>query len=188
MSSHEDIDQRTGLPDELCVLLKEYPRATWQQDMTPLAQFWIDKHNDFRRLCAALQAALDKHRSDAGEMAAFANEVAYLTHFLISTLQGHHEVEDHHYFPAFRTADPRLGAGFDVLASDHGLLRGSGTSAIESLHSLQHCVEAPGRAAGDAQKRAADACIEASDLLCRRILRHLDDEEDLVIPLMLAHR
>ena len=38
---------------------------------------------------------------------------------LLGNLHGHHQIEDHHYFPVFRQAEPRLAAGFGLLANDH---------------------------------------------------------------------
>jgi hypothetical protein len=156
--------------------------------MTPLARFWIDKHNDFRGQCSTLQTASGSFRERPDDPEAFASQVVSRTHFLVSLLHGHHQVEDIHYFPAFRAADARLGPGFDVLASDHELLHESSLSIIETLNAFRRTLGEDGSGAIDDQRRAADSYIEASDLLCRRIVRHLDDEEDLVIPLMLAHR
>ena len=185
MSLQQHIDQRTGWPDELCALLIEHPRATWQQNMTPLAQFWIDKHDDFRKQCSILQTIADSFREQPDTFEDFANEVVSRTRLLLSLLHGHHHVEDFHYFPAFRAAEKRLGRGFDVLASDHELLHQNSMSVVETLHVIRSALHEGG--AGDDRRRAADRYIEESGLLCRRIGRHLDDEEDLVIPLMLAH-
>jgi hypothetical protein len=185
MSLPLDIDQRAGWPDELCALLREHPRASWQQNMTPLARFWIDKHDDFRRQCSTLQTAVDSFRERPDDFEDFANEVVPRTRLLLSLLHGHHHVEDFHYFPAFRAADQRLGPGFDVLASDHELLHENSMSVVETMHVMRSVLHGVG--AGDERRRAADRYIEKSGLLCRRIVRHLDDEEDLVIPLMLTH-
>ena len=152
--------------------------------MTPLAQFWIARHDDFRAQCAVLQAANDAWRENNGDLEAYTRTAASRTRFLIAHLQGHHQIEDYHYFPAFRAVDARLAAGFDVLAGDHDILNLSGRSAIETLDALQESLAA-GRAAETLQ-RAANRYVDAADALYRRILRHLDDEEDLVIPLMLA--
>lgn len=187
MSSYEDIDRRSGWPDELCALLDKFPRASWQQNMTPLAQFWIHKHDDFRGLCSTLQTAVDDFRERPDDPEVFAKRVASRSHYLVSLLHGHHQVEDFHYFPAFRAAEPRLGRGFDVLASDHELLHENGVSVIEALNAFRLTLDESGQAATDSQRRAADHYIEANCLLCTRVVRHLDDEEDLVIPLMLAH-
>lgn len=188
MPSIADIDHRSGWPEELCVLLEKFPRATWQQHMTPLTHFWIEKHNDFRNQCSALQSATDEFRQRPDDLDAFASNVASPTRFFVAMLHGHHQIEDFHYFPAFRAADPSLAAGFDVLASDHKLLHKSSVSTIETLNAFRQAVGPDGTATIDDQRRAADRYIEACDLLCRRIVRHLDDEEDLVIPLMLAHK
>ena len=187
MSFQLNIDQRTGWPDELCALLKEHPKATWQQNMTPLARFWIDKHDDFRRQCSTLQAVAERFREQPEIFEAFANEVKARTQLLVSHLHGHHQIEDYHYFPAFRAADQRLGPGFDVLASDHELLHENSMSVIDAVNEIRNALGADGRDAIDGQRRAANRYIEEIEQLCRRISRHLDDEEDLVIPLMLAH-
>jgi hemerythrin-like domain-containing protein len=187
MTVHQDLDQRTGWPDELCALLKEYPRASWQQNMTPLARFWIDKHDGFRNQCSTLQTAAQSFRERPEAFEAFANEVTSRTQLLLSHLHGHHQIEDFHYFPAFRAADQRLGPGFDVLARDHELLHKSSMTIVETLNEIRDALREDGPGASDDQRRAADRYIEESGLLCRRIGRHLDDEEDLVIPLMLAH-
>jgi hypothetical protein len=39
--------------------------------------------------------------------------------------------------------------------------------------------------ATDAQRLAGDRYADASDRLLKNLLRHLDDEEDLVVPLIL---
>ncbi len=187
MPFNQDIDHRTGWPDELCDLLREHPRASWQHNMTPLAQFWIDKHNDFRTRCSTLQTAADNFRERPDKPTEFATQVVSRTHLLISLLHGHHQVEDLHYFPVFRAADRRLDPGFDVLASDHELLHETGISVIETLSAFRAALGVSGEGTIDNQRLAADRLIEASELLCRRICRHLDDEEDLVIPLMLTH-
>ena len=187
MSFLEDIDQRTGWPDELCVLLNEHPRASWQQNMTPLARFWIGKHNDFRSQCSILQTAADNFRERPDKLEEFGAQVVPRTRRLISHLHGHHQIEDLHYFPAFRAADRHLGPGFDVLSSDHELLHESSLSVVETLNAFRNTLGESSEGTIDNQRRAADRYIEASELLCRRIVRHLDDEEDLVIPLMLAH-
>lgn len=188
MTIDADIDRRSGWPAELCVLLEQFPRADWLQHMTPLARFWIDRHNDFRRLCDSLQSSYSAYLEKPGETEALAGELSSRSHFLLSMLHGHHQVEDFHYFPAFRAADPRLGPGFDVLARDHELLHENGVSVVESLTALRQTVTGGGSTAADINRRAADRSIQTGQDLCRRILRHLDDEEDLVIPLMLAHR
>ena len=151
-----------------------------------MAQFWIEKHNDFRSQCATLKTAADDFRDRSEDTEAFAGHVIPRTRLLLSLLHGHHQVEDLHYFPAFRAADRRLGPGFEILAKDHELLHESGLAVFDAGNALLHTLKEQRET--DEQRLAADAYIEACNLLCRRVTRHLDDEEDLVIPLMLANR
>ncbi len=186
MDFDRDIDHRTGWPDELRILLKRYPRESWQQQATPLARFWIDKHNYFRQQCSALQSAADDYREQRTTPREFGLWVAPRARNFVSHLQGHHQIEDMHYFPAFRAADQRLASGFDVLAEDHELLHEGIVTNIERLNAFVGTLRGPEEISLDDQRRAGDHYAEASELVCKRLIRHLDDEEDLIIPLMLA--
>lgn len=181
------LDQRTGWPDELRVLLKQYPRETWAQSRSPIAQFWLEKHGMFRRQMQMLRsAAVDcrEGRTPPAELAAWS--APRLQGFL-SALHGHHQIEDFHYFPGFRAADQRLARGFDTLASDHELLHKGIVEIVETTNAFLGAVraESEGGANQDAQRHAADKYAAACDLMDRRLNRHLDDEEDLIIPVML---
>jgi iron-sulfur cluster repair protein YtfE (RIC family) len=104
---------------------------------------------------------------------------------LVSNLHGHHQVEDYHYFPAFRAAESRLAAGFDVLDSDHDELQRTVTAALAALRELRAAAEQPTATSGDSAALAARQYVAAVGTLCRRLIRHLSDEEDLVIPLLI---
>lgn len=181
-----DIDQRTGWPDELCVLLERYPRNTWRATASPLAEFWIERHDHFRHQSSALGAAADAYREQRAAAPEFGAIVAPRLQAFIAQLHGHHHIEDFHYFPAFRAADPRLAAGFDVLANDHELLHRGIVEIIETANAFLATLSADAATNPDAQRRAADRYIRTAELLHKRLARHLDDEEDLIIPLMLA--
>jgi hemerythrin-like domain-containing protein len=186
MDFEKDIDRRAGWPEELRVLLNDFPRATWQENATPLARFWIDKHGHFRQQATALQSAADAYRAERSTAPEFSAWLAPRLQYFIAELHGHHQIEDHHYFPAFRAADDRLAGGFDVLASDHELLHRSIAELIDKTNEFFTTIRSEAPGGRDAQRHAADRYIEASALMCQRLARHLDDEEDLIIPLMLA--
>jgi len=177
-----DIDRRTGWPDDLCVLLREFPRDTWRQSASPLARFWIDKHQYLRNQSSAIQSATDEYREQQRAPAEFARWVAPRLQSFLSQLNGHHQIEDFHYFPAFRAADRRLNSGFDVLAKDHELLHEDIVNIVEAMNAFM------GTLRENDQRQAADKFVDAIDPLYRRLDRHLDDEEDLIIPLMLAQK
>lgn len=179
-----DIDQRGGWPDDLCVVLEEYPRETWPDTRSAMARFWIDKHNYLRRQSDALQNANDEYRSERVDAARFGAFVAPRLQGFLAELHGHHQVEDFHYFPAFRSAEPRLAAGFDVLARDHELIHQGIAGVVESINAFLSAIGAE-TTASDAGRMAADRYIAAGRLLHDRLARHLADEEDLIIPLMI---
>ncbi|MGD8340738.1 MAG: hemerythrin domain-containing protein [Gammaproteobacteria bacterium] len=180
-----DIDQRTGWPDELCVVLNDYPRETWPSTRSSMARFWIDKHNYLRRQADALQSANDEFRAARIKAPEFGGWLAPRLQGFLAELHGHHQIEDYHYFPAFRSAEPRLSAGFDVLAKDHELVHQGIVSIVESINGFFSTINPDADSDEDAQRHAADRYIEASEQLHRRLERHLADEEDLIIPLMI---
>ncbi len=133
-----------------------------------------------------LQAAANDYREQLSTPRKFGLSIAPRVQGFISQLHGHHQIEDAHYFPAFRAADQRLARGFDVLADDHELLHEGMVTNIRTINKLVDIVREPGESSIDEKRRAADSFVECSELLYRRLARHLDDEEDLIIPLMLA--
>lgn len=185
---NSDIDTRTGWPDELRVLLRDHPRETWAASTSQMVQFWIEKHGYLRRQSMALMQAADEFRASRISSLQFGAWIAPRLQGFLAELHGHHQVEDYHYFPAFRAADPRLEAGFDVLARDHERLHEGIAHIVESVNAFITTLQnaESGAANADAQRLAADRYIEAAGLMHTRIHRHLEDEEDLIIPLMLA--
>jgi hemerythrin-like domain-containing protein len=183
---NSDIDSRTGWPDELCVVLNDFPRDTWASTRSGMARFWIDKHNYLRRQSEALQRANDDYQGSAtADPTQFGSWIVPRLQGFLGELHGHHQIEDHHYFPAFRSAEPRLAAGFDVLNADHELIHGGIMSIVESMNEFIKALQPEASSGTDAQRREADRYIDASRELHRRLERHLNDEEDLIIPLMI---
>ena len=180
-----DLDQRTGWPEELLGLLKQFPRETWRVHTSPVAQFWLERHDAFRREAETLEAMTNEYRAERVATREFAVKSAPRLQNMLGHLHGHHQIEDFHYFPHFRTAEPRLERGFETLEKDHRTLHEGIEQVVETFNALAAALgEQPG-ADLDAQRRAGERYVEASLLLYRRLARHLDDEEDLIIPLML---
>ena len=174
---------RSGLPDDLKVLIEKYPRADWNSIHTigELGRFWIQRHDMFRELGGALVAGIDRLKEDAVDASSFARWFApRLNHFL-GDLEGHHQVEDFQYFPLFAAADKRLAHGFELLEEDHHL--------IHTL--LERNAEAANRFYDDLMQNSdrmpfsRDAYAVEAESLLKGLMRHLEDEEDLLIPLLL---
>jgi hypothetical protein len=180
-----DIDERTGWPEELKVLLKQFPRSTWKTSASPMARFWIDKHDYFRHQASQLDSAAQDYLEGRTTAVDFGTWLIPRLQGFLANLHGHHQIEDFHYFPAFRAADERLAPGFDVLAHDHETLHAGIIEIVESANAFLTTLPEQVAATADTQKHAAERYIGASRLVCRRLMRHLDDEEDLIIPLML---
>jgi hypothetical protein len=101
-------------------------------------------------------------------------------------MQGHHQIEDFDYFPEFRRAEPRLAPGFDRLEGEHASLVSSvdaALAALAELHAAAQRAAAPASAA--TLKLAAQRYVDAAASLSVDLLRHLRDEENLVVPLLL---
>jgi len=178
-----DLDRRTRLPDDLLDLLRRHPRETWADhpNLGATATFWLRRHAMFRELGASLTGAARGRRDDAAPPEVFRRWFAPRLRFFLGELEGHHQIEDAHYFPLFLRAEPRLGRGFAVLERDHETIHADLLAIAQSGRAL---IDALARGA-DPARRAADACAADADRLLTRLMRHLDDEEDLVAPLIL---
>lgn len=182
--SMDDLRHRKGLPDALRVLVEQYPRALWEShhNFDGLTRFWLDKHLMFRRALGQwqedTQAYLDKGRDPRkhGQM------TARIGGFLINELHGHHHIEDTHYFPILSGAEKRLAHGFELLDADHHALDAE-------LHALTEAANAHLRQlshGGDMRASAGDM-LKHLDGFERFLDRHLQDEEELVVPVILHH-
>lgn len=178
-----DLNTRRGWPEELRFLLTRYPREQWtgHANLGQMARFWLERHNMFRELGGSLADATVKFRAGTTAPAEFRRWFAPRLQFFLQQLHAHHHVEDSHYFPIFRTAEARLVPGFAVLERDHEILHAGIMRSVESANEfLQALVSTD-----DKQRFAAGNYAEVNDRLLQQMLRHLDDEEDLIIPLIL---
>lgn len=178
---------RQGLPDELLDLLRKYPRKQWARDrrIRGLAEGWIQRHQMFRELSKLVEEITGELREGRMPPENFLPLFQRRMGLLLGELDTHHHVEDHHYFPAFAAAAPKLQKGFDILDNDHHVIHAS----IHSLgcRSRELIAALTGNVSGMEGEPA-----RAADLLAREItdfdkvlIRHLEDEEDLIIPLIL---
>ena len=177
------LETREGLPDDLRFLADQYPRGEWQahSNIHGMAGFWLQRHDMFREMGVLLTGGIADYREgrkDAREFAAFF--APRLNRFL-GNLDGHHNVEDHHYFPVFAEAEPRLKRGFDILDGDHHLIHDALERNAETANAFLRALQE----GEDRQRFAADAYADENSRLIAMLKRHLDDEEDLIIPLIL---
>jgi Hemerythrin HHE cation binding domain len=175
--------KRLGLPDDLRWLAEKYPRETWQEhaNIHGIANMWLQRHDMFRELGGMLANGIGDYREGRLTAPDFARWFApRLSHFL-GDLDGHHNVEDHHYFPVFAKAESRLKHGFEILDADHHTIHEGLERNAEAANAFIRTLQE----SEDKQRFAADAYADENSRLIAMLTRHLADEEDLIIPLIL---
>ncbi|MEI9427568.1 hemerythrin domain-containing protein [Mesorhizobium sp. Cs1299R1N3] len=175
--------ERLGLPEDLRWLAEKYPRENWQAhaNIHGMANMWLQRHDMFRELGGMLTGGIDDYREGALAAPDFARWFApRLNHFL-RHLDGHYNVEDYQYFPAFTKAEPRLKRGFDILDADHHTIHEGLERNAEAANAFIRTLQE----SEDKQRFAADAYADENSRLIAMLTRHLADEEDLIIPLIL---
>ena len=175
--------RRSGWPESLRVLIARYPREQWQghANLGEMARFWLSRHAMFRELASMIAGIEAGFREGALPAAEFPRQLVPRLQFLLSQLEVHHQIEDLHYFPIFRAADARLARGFDVLEGDHHAIHADMDRTVETTNALLRALTGH----SDALTRCGDDYAAASGALLKGLIRHLDDEEDLIVPLIL---
>ncbi|MCE8537031.1 hemerythrin domain-containing protein [Ruegeria pomeroyi] len=176
-------DNRTGLPEALRVLLEAHPRESWQADPNfhGLVSFWLERHMMFRQFMDHMQTETRAFLDAERDAARFAQGIARYGGMFVNQLHGHHQIEDQHYFPLLRTKDRRIETGFDLLDADHHALDGLLNRFVEQANGAIQAANGP-----DARTSAGALLTGLGDLE-RMIGRHLEDEEDLIVPIILKH-
>jgi Hemerythrin HHE cation binding domain len=178
-----DLSCRNGWPEDLRVLIARYPREQWDGhvNLGEMARFWLSRHAMFRDLSGMVSDITRTFGAGALAPADFPRLLVPRLQFLLEQLDVHHQIEDHHYFPIFRAADARLARGFDVLENDHHAIHADMAATAESANALLCALQGE----ADALRRCGDDYAAASGRLLNGLIRHLDDEEDLIVPLIL---
>ena len=176
------LDSRAGWPADLRLLIDRYPREVWtgHVNLGAMAQFWLQRHDMFREIGAALEQATTAFREGSATAEDFRAWFPSRLQFFLQQLNAHHQIEDLHYFPVFQAAEARLARGFDVLESDHKVIHDQIDATVVSANGFLRTAVNDDALRGTGERYAA-----ASDALLRLLTRHLGDEEDLIIPLIL---
>ena len=174
---------RKGLPDDLRLLLAHYPREVWtgHANLGEMATFWLSRHAMFRELGALLEESAGRFRKGTIDARQLADFFAPRLQFFLQQLHAHHHIEDDHYFPIFRRAEARFIRGFEMLEGDHDALAAS----IQDSIAAANCFLRALNGAPDDIRPAADNYMQSGAVLIGGLTRHLDDEEDLIVPLIL---
>ena len=174
---------RPGLPEELRFLLGDYPRLIWgdHPNFGPTTKFYLDRHAMFREAMTVMTRLTDEALDDALAPGRWGRDFGRIAGFFLQQLHGHHQIEDMHYFPALLRLEPRLQRGFDILDRDHHVIH----DALDRFHGgATGALNALAAAPADPKKPLSQVREELARM-DRLLDRHLFDEEEIVIPIML---
>ncbi len=181
-----NIQTRQGLPPKMQVLLREYPREAWPDhpNFARSIRNWMGAHEMFRQLGEIAVSETELYLTKGREPDAFAARLSEYGNLLVHNLHGHHTWEDRKFFPELAAADKRFQTGLDLLESDHEALDATldrfsrqSNRVIQLIHldEPQAKVEAAG-------------LRDTSEEIHAFLARHLADEEDLIVPIILRHK
>lgn len=176
------LNQRKSLPPDLDMLLKQYPRKEWarHENLGGMAKFWLQRHDMFRALGGELRKGTGRFQDGGRDPQEFWRWFAPRASTFLNELHGHHHIEDEHYFPVFRRAEKRLVRGFDILDMDHITLDQEIKGLADDANAFQRALSKRGDV-----RPAADRLHKRLEGMQTGVLRHLSDEEDLIIPVIL---
>ena len=178
-----DLARRSGWPEDLRVLIARYPREQWDghANLGEWAPFWLSRHAMFRELSGMIEDIAGRFRAGELTPVQFPRVFVPRLQFLLEQLNVHHQIEDYHHFPRLRAADERLARGFDILENDHHAIHADMAATAEAANAMLRALQSD----ADTLRRRGDDYAAASGTLLAGLVRHLDDEEDLIVPLVL---
>jgi hypothetical protein len=171
---------RTGLPANLLYLRQAFPRDHWTTALHPTAAHWLQMHAGFRDHQAHMAALAGQWRARTVDVSGLHRALIPALQAFLQHLDGHHRIETSHYFPAMRTLEPRIVPGLDLLDRDHDTIHGHLEALFRAGMSFHQAVSGRTPEAADQAERLAGVL----DVITSPLLRHLDDEEDIIIPLI----
>lgn len=177
------IETRSGLPEDWRFLLAKYPRDEWMAHtgIGEHTKFWLSIHRHFRMMGAHLMSKTDDYREGRISGADFRIQMAPRLQQFLGTLDHHHRIEDQVFFPKFMEAEQRLVKGIELLEADHHVIDAEVQHMIEVANALIR-TEANDR---EGLKKLGAGFANSSERIVKLLGRHLDDEEEIVVPLML---
>lgn len=174
------------MPEEMRFLLEIYPRDDWEAHpgFKEKTRHWLGAHRMFRRVAERVRLDTEALLNKDVELDDYVGRLSHFGGNLVGNLHGHHGWEDRSYFPELSAADPRFDAGLDLLEQDHADL-----DAV--LHDMTRKANRVIRLSTLDERQAheeAKAVLPAAEAIEAFLKRHLADEEELAVPIILHHR
>ena len=176
----------TPMPYEMQALLRDYPRDTWEAHpgFREKTRHWLGAHQMFRKLGSILRTDTERFLDNERDVRDFAARLSHYGGILVGNLHGHHGWEDYSYFPELSAADPRFDVGLEILEKDHESLNVVLDDFTEVANRTIKLVQLDEKQARD----EAGRLHEQAEIIEAFLGRHLSDEEELAVPIILHHR
>jgi hypothetical protein len=174
------------MPSEMQSLLRTYPRDAWEAHpgFKEKTRHWLGAHRMFRQLSASVRKDTESYLNGDKDAQDCAGRLSYRGGALVGNLHGHHGWEDHSYFPELSAADPRFNAGLAVLEKDHADLDVVLDSFTRTANRTIKLIQLDETAAREEAGKLHGVALTIEAFL----QRHLTDEEELAVPIILHHR
>ncbi len=184
--THTSIHQRQGLPEEMQILLRDYPRDAWPDNphFARSIQNWMGAHEMFRRLGDINRKECENYLDDKRSAHEFAARLSHYGGLLVQNLHGHHTWEDRDFFPELSRADSRFDQGLETLESDHVELN----KVLELFTSSANRVIKLAQLDENLVRDEVGQLHDCTEEIKKFLARHLRDEEDLVVPIIIHHK
>ena len=134
----------------------------------------------FRRVVADMQQDAQKFIDGRFEPEKYASRLSRLGGMFVNGLHEHHTIEDTYYFPKLATKDTRIEGGFAILDKDHHDIDSLLNKFVGRANDVLNA-----RDKKPAMQSAAGRFETELGALERLLNRHLNDEEELVVPVIL---
>ena len=176
---------RVGWPDDLRVLYQRFPREMWEghENLGDVTQFWLARHAMFRALVRTMARAHQSYLNQSVGADGLLKVLKPRAKLFIEQFHIHQRIEEEIFFPRFSAFDHRFAHGFDVLEADHDVLH-------DQLVELQLRTIKLEKALTDLTDDPRPL-VERSQCTIERmralLQRHLLDEEELAVPMILHH-
>ncbi len=180
-------DIRTdGMPPEMQTLLARYPRDSWESHagFKELTRQWLGAHEMFRRLSATVRKDTELFLDGKKDSQEFASNLSYRGGALVNNLHGHHGWEDRSYFPELLAADSSFKVGLDILEKDHVVLHRGLDDFTQAANQTIRLMQSNNQRSMDEAGKLHTVTTHIESLL----VRHLSDEEELAVPIILHYR
>lgn len=188
-SPENHVEQRDCIAQALREQMFDLPREQWAANprMGGEPGFWLEIHKGLLTASATLPRWIEQFQQeeDPVRMQAIAGQISGLGQQLVHHAHGHHHIEDHHFFPVFLRMFPQLEHPLELLDGDHKVLAEVLDDLEKATAGFPVTPQGSEREQREAWMRGADILLPAAKRLDALFIRHIGDEEEICIPVML---